>query len=84
MKLSKKLVEILELMNNGYELGCTDEIQGYRWWLQKGGLGKGGDSVHLHRRVKVSKLRELGFIENDGKHHFPTTPYFLTEKGLVF
>ena len=79
MKLSKKLIEILELMNNGWELGRDHHM--CRWWLQKGGLGYGGDAIRLHGRTKVRMLLSEGLIEDDGKHHFPTTPYYLTDKG---
>ena len=79
MKLSKKVIEILKLMNNGYELKWTNSFNGSPWWLRKG-----RDNVYPHGRTRVSNLLQLGYIENDGKHHFPTTPYFLTEKGIDF
>jgi len=82
MKLSPKLIEILQLMNGGWELGF-DSHQ-CKWWVQKGKLGCGGDTIHPHGRIKISRLREEGLIANDGKHHFPTTPYFLTEKGKQY
>jgi len=35
MKLSKKLIEILKLMNSGWELGMDDDTNGYNWRIQK-------------------------------------------------
>ena len=83
MKLSKKLIEILELMNNGWELGFDDGFTSH-WRIQQGGLGKGGNAIYPHGRTKIITLIEEGLITNDGKHHFPTTPYFLTDKGKQY
>lgn len=79
MKLSPKLIEVLQLMNNGWELGYSGHQD--HWWIQEGKLGYGGEAKNFHGRLKIYKLRELELIANDGRHHFPTTPYFLTNKG---
>lgn len=85
MKLSKKLIEILVLMNTGWELGHDDTCSGScHWRIQEGGLGWGGKAIYPHGRTKVRTLIQLDFIAHDGKHHFPTTPYFLTGKGKQF
>jgi len=49
--------------------------------FKKGGLGRGGEARRPHGRLNIYKLKSEGLIDNDGKHHFPTTPYFLTDKG---
>jgi hypothetical protein len=85
MPLTPKLIEILKLMNNGWELGLSDRARnGFEWWMQKGGLGRGGEAKQIHGRVDVYKLKREGLIDNDGKFHFPTTSYFLTDKGKQF
>lgn len=84
MKLSPKLIEILKLMNDGWELGFHEGVSSMGFWIQKNGLGHGGESKQIHGRTNVYKLKIAGLIDNDGKHHFPTTPYFLTDKGKKF
>jgi len=84
MKLSPKLLEILELMNDGWELGFSIGVSKALWWIQKGGLGRGGEAKYPHGRIQIRRLSKEGLIANDGKHHFPTTPYFLTDKGKKF
>ncbi len=84
IKLSKKLLEILELMNSGWEF-CQDDDCGIdkHWRLQKGKLGHGGDCIYPHGRTRIHTLIDLKLIKNDGEHHFPTTPYYLTSKGKL-
>ena len=63
MKLSKKQQEVIDLMNNGWELGQTTGYSS-RTWLQKGGIGRGGEAktissstlLALHKK-RVIKLR---------------------------
>lgn len=82
MKLSKTQKRILELMNSGWELGIS---VGYRnlfgsFWLQKGGLGKGGETIRNINFKTIDKLVNLELIKQCEKG-FPTTHYKLVEKG---
>lgn len=59
-KLSPTQREIIDCMKNGWELGTSMMIDGGSW-LQKGGLGHGGE----HRKVStvsVHALQKLGLI----------------------
>lgn len=77
---SKKLEEILRLMNSGWELGCGHS-GGY--WLQKGGIGRGGECIWIHGRTNVYLLRGEDLIAPYGKE-FPTQKYHLTDKGKEY
>jgi hypothetical protein len=55
-------------MNNGWELGIHDGINGYRWSIQQGGLGRGGNCIYPHGRTNIRLLIKEGLIANDGKH----------------
>jgi len=50
MKLSKTQLEVLRLMNEGWELGRNNDggWGGRQWWMQKGGLGYGGDDKTIN------------------------------------
>jgi hypothetical protein len=78
MKLSKKLIEILQLMNNDWELGF-DKFR-YKWWLQKGGCGYGGDSKNIHGKTNIKFLIQENLISSKG-FNYPTETYCITEKG---
>jgi hypothetical protein len=78
MKLSKAQKEIVDLMKDGWELGHSRGMH-TRTWIQKGGVGRGGDtksiSVSTFHILLDKKLVELS-IES-----FPTSKYNLTELG---
>ncbi len=80
MELSKRLKEVLSMMNNDWELSIID---GFPWSLQLGGSGKGGETKRLHGKLRINKLINLHFIEACGMS-FPTTKYRLTEKGKAY
>lgn len=84
MKLSKTQLEILKFMGYGWELGqmlCTN--LSVRCWLQKNGIGKGGECKKIKNSKSVIKLRELSFIKiNQGDpSYFSGCTYKLTDKG---
>ena len=60
-KLSKSQIEVLEFMRNGWQLGSRIQLKEFhkRFWLQKGGCGKGGESK------KVSSKTAYFLIENN-------------------
>ena len=82
MKLNSKLIEILELMNSGWQLGNSGACM-RGWWLQKGGCGKGGETKYLHGRTNVYELWTKKLIVSDG-YNFPIEKYHLTEKGKKY
>lgn len=73
-KLTPIQQEVIDLMKQGWELGGSMGI-GSRSWLQKGGLGKGGESKEV-KSSTVHTLEYLGYIER-GESHFPTLHYRL-------
>ncbi len=77
-KLTTTQQEVIDLIKQGWELGNDLSING-RSWIQKGGLGKGGESKDVSSST-VRTLEYLGYIER-GERHFPTLHYRLkTEK----
>ena len=77
-KLTPLQQEIIDLMKDGWELGTAMGLNP-RSWLQKGGLGKGGESKEI-KSGTVHALAYLGYIER-GESEFPTLHYRLkTEK----
>ena len=73
MKLPEKQMEVLSLMNQGWELGQSFDG---RAWLQRDGLGRGGDTKDVHGNTFSSLYnKELVKIEKQG---FPTSRYTLT------
>lgn len=77
-KLTPIQQEVIDLINQGWELGSSVSLDG-RCWIQKGGLGKGGETKTVSSST-VRTLEYLGYIER-GERHFPTLHYRLkTEK----
>ena len=88
MKLSKLQVEVIQLMQKGWELGSYHGLgvgygnPSFTIHLQKNGLGKGGECVH----VKVNtfwSLQSRGLIEEVENQPYFAHPkrYQLTQKG---
>lgn len=77
-KLSETQREVLRLMSEGWELGSTGGFKP-SWWLQEGGIGRGGKTKDVRSTTHLSLLG-LGLIEQ-AAHKFPFTYYRLTEKG---
>lgn len=78
--LSKVQAEVLALLQSGeWELGeSVARLSGSRYWLQKGGVGRGGESREV-RWSTAKALIDAGLIE--APYAFPTLKYRLTEKG---
>lgn len=75
MKLSKNQQKVIDLMKEGWELGS-----GYSGaWVQKGGLGKCGETVRISMATLSALLRK-DLVKFIGRV-FPTNHYLLTEKG---
>ena len=77
MKLPKTQIDILDKMDNGWELGLATGYKGSRAWLQKGGLGYGGDSQKVHRNTLFS-LEAKGLIKRI--YGFPTSKFITFNK----
>ncbi len=73
MKLSKTQQEVIDLMKSGWELGQSMAIHS-RTWLQKNGLGRGGETKNVSGAT-VHALYRKGLI--DSKDNFPTRKYYL-------
>lgn len=77
MKLSKTQAEVVYLMQNGWELACSQVFCG-RSWLQQGGAGHGGKSKDVHRNTFQALINKGVIILNVRK--FPTATYRLTDE----
>ena len=89
MKLTNRQAEAIVLMQCGWQLGktmtfVTSTRDKERAWLQKGGIGKGGDSVHVNMNTFYA-LYKAGMIEQD-KQDMLARPklYKLTQKGKEY
>lgn len=78
VKLSDKQKEVILNARNGWQLGRSSSLNP-RAWMQKGGLGKGGESKDISFNIWNALLRRH-LIEQD-YYSFPTSPYKLTELG---
>jgi len=78
MKVSKVQLDILQKMNEGWELGMG---RGYNpsHWLQKNGLGRGGDTQNV-KDNSFSSLYKKELIKSTG-YNYPSERWELTEKG---
>jgi len=65
MKLSKTQQEVITLMQDSWELGCS-HMWSTRCWLQKGHIGEGGKSKDI-RCSTVSALVSKGLISRKGR-----------------
>ena len=86
-KLSKVQEEVLALMNDNWELGRdTGGFSSPTWWLQKGGLGHGGEARYIRKYDTGLILCNEGLIErtNPNKTEYPTERYRLSIKGLFY
>ena len=78
MKLSKAQKEIVGLMKDGWELGHSQGMHP-RAWIQKGGVGRGGDTMKMSMST-FHVLLDKNLVELSLKS-FPTSKYNLTELG---
>ncbi len=78
MKVSKVQLDILQKMNDGWELGF---YQGFNasCRLQEGGIGRGGKVQTVNTNTYYS-LRREGLIVIS-KEDYPTDKYAIGEKG---
>lgn len=80
IKLSPVQIEILKLMRAGWPMAKSNKISyGYSYWLQKDGIGRGGET-------KYFKEPTFNFLLNNGfiallKKSYPVSSYQLTELG---
>lgn len=78
IKISSSQASVLQYMRSGWELGHS---LGYksRIWLQKNGIGKGGESINVPAK-SFGKILAYNLIELKEKR-YPTHIYQLTELG---
>lgn len=75
MKLTKTQQGVIYLMQSGWELGTSIAGGGSgRSWLQKGGVGKGGESRTISSAT-VHALDRKGLIKSE--YSFPTKKWRL-------
>lgn len=78
-KLSATQIWVLELMQDGYELGQSSGF-GKRVWLQKGGCGKGGDVKNISSSTLHAMINLKLINAKPGQGAFPNPRiYQLTE-----
>lgn len=80
MKLSKRQQEVIDLLTQGWELGCSQGWTRPLCWMQKNGLGKGGPYKPIHRStVRSLWKRELIEYVHKEKDGYNLTRYKLKE-----
>lgn len=78
MKLSKAQTQVVAKMKEGWQLGRDNTATG-GWWLQKDGLGRGGDTITVNGN-SAHALFKSGVIQ-EKKWGFPTSLWELTKYG---
>lgn len=78
LKLSEPQKAVIYLMQEGWELGRS-LIFDRQPWLQKNGLGRGGESKDVRSNIVFTLVR-MGLIEGMARQ-FPKQRYVLTGKG---
>lgn len=68
MKLSKNQQEIIDLMKDGWELGLYAMGGYYKFTLQKGGLGRGGEAKYPNVKT-IWAIRDRKLIHSIGGWH---------------
>ena len=85
MKLNKYELEVLQLMNKGWNLAEDKAGWGATCWLQKESLDNGCSVEHKH--ISVDTVRALGNCistrKYSGSKDNPIRQYILTEKGKM-
>lgn len=79
MKLSQRQQEVIDLMKAGWELGRSIGGLTNRSWMQKDGLGRGGETKDVHSNTFFA-LEDKGLIEVEYEK-YPRAKYRLTNKG---
>lgn len=80
-KLSKTQIELLRLMNNGWELGSSMTLND-GCYIQQDGIGKGGKSQSVNSNTLDSLYYHKCITINF--ESFPSRHYKLTEKGKQY
>ena len=78
MKLTPRQVVVIKMLAEGWHLGLSTSGNRYTW-LQKDGLGKGGEAKSVHNQT-VSSLFRAQLIE-PGPYSFPSREWFLSDRG---
>lgn len=80
--MSRSQQDVITKMKEGWELGRSTmgvyRSSNPRCWLQKGGLGKGGETQHISLATLWALLDRKLIKQIDD---FPTIRYILTERG---
>jgi hypothetical protein len=76
--LSKTQYKVLQLMNEGWQLG-TDTFNKNRTWLQKNGIGYGGETFEVKQNT-LNSLKRLNLIDFD-KKQYPVNIFKLNKLG---
>ncbi len=77
-KPTPAMLEVLRMMANGWELGLNAYPGGQGYWMQRGGLGRGGPAKGVNSNTASGLLQRGLFTLGEG---FPTRPATLTETG---
>lgn len=77
-KPTAKMLEVLKLMKEGWELASSNSMMDSRTRLQKGGTGKGGEVKGIHSSTFWGLLQR-GLIKRV-KEDWPDTIYGLVEE----
>lgn len=77
MKLPTKAYDVVLKLRAGWELGQSTAFGHERCWIQKDGIGRGGESINIHGNTLQALLRR-GLVKRVG-HGFPTQRYKLVE-----
>ena len=78
IKINAKQLEVLTLMNNGWELGYASGRDYSHHWLQKGGCGHGGESKNVNSNTAHALYNRKLITQH---YSFPTSTYTLTEEA---
>ena len=73
MKLSKNQQKVINLLEQGWELGQRSGIDG-GCWMQRNGLGKGGESLNVSSATVIA-LYKRGLIKHT--YGFPWSTWTL-------
>jgi len=81
MRLGKVQKNIISKMADGWELGKDQGLHGH-WWIQEGGLGRGGNAIQGLPPLSLHSLwKNKVIIET--KEGFPTEHFGLTPYGYL-
>lgn len=70
---------LIAIICQNWEIGLDSTYSNGGWWMQQGGLGRGGPAQKVNSRTAFI-LCERKWIKA-GKRTFPTTHYMVTDLG---